>query len=398
MSRSIGSQAVTANMVHEPKAAARYVSPASGEEFSSEKALWSTNDGLHLNLTLGHGLKADQIATKENSLWRYAAAIRVDAANAISLGEGWTPLIDSNWGGRDTSFKLEFVAPSGSFKDRGTTVLFTYLRNVGVTSVLEDSSGNAGASMATYAAAGGMKCRILVPAAAPRAKIAQIAAMGAEVQLVGGTRQDVAQEALKQAKEIFYASHNWQPFFIEGTKTLAFELWEQSGFKAPDAVVVPVGYGSNVLGLWIGFNELLRAGVVDRVPRIYAVQAENCAAFYKAWSQGVDEFVPFEPKPTIADGIASLHPVRMKEVIDAVRNSGGAVVAVSETEITTALGQLAQRGFFVEPTSASAGAALTRLQQQRLISAQERVVMVLTGSGLKAAEKVGDVLGVLLKN
>ncbi len=386
------------NTVQEQKATARYVSPTSGEEFSSEKALWSANDGSHLNLTLGHGLKADQIAMKESSLWRYAAAIRVDAANKISLGEGWTPLIDSNWCGRDTSFKLEYVAPSGSFKDRGTTVLFTYLRSVGVTTVLEDSSGNAGASMATYAAAGGMKCRILVPSAAPRAKIAQIAAMGAEVQLVGGTRQDVAQEALKQAKVVFYASHNWQPFFIEGTKTLAFELWEQSGFKAPDAVVVPVGYGSNVLGLWIGFNELLRAGVVDRVPRIYAVQAENCAAFYKAWSHGVDTFVPFEPKPTMADGIASLHPVRMKEVIGAVRESGGAVVAVSESEIATALGQLAQRGFFVEPTSASAGAALTQLQQQKLISGQERVVLVLTGSGLKAAEKVGDVLGVLPKN
>lgn len=398
MFSDICAQRPTGMTLHEPKPAACYVSSVSGEEFSSEKGLWSAADGSPLNLTLGHGLRPDQIQSSTNSLWRYAAAIRVDATHPISLGEGWTPLIDSQWGGRDIQFKLEFVAPSGSFKDRGTTVLFTYLRNVGITSVLEDSSGNAGASMATYAAAGGMKCRILVPAAAPRAKIAQIAAMGAEVQLVGGTRQDVAQEALRQSKDIFYASHNWQPFFIEGTKTLAFELWEQSGFKVPDAVVVPVGYGSNVLGLSIGFNELLRAGVVDRTPRIYAVQAENCAPFYQAWSRGVDTFVPFEPKPTMADGIASLHPVRMKEVIGAVRESRGAVVAVSETEIATALGQLAQRGFFVEPTSASAGAALTRLQQQKLISADDHVVMVLTGSGLKAAEKVGDVLGVLPKS
>jgi len=398
VSRSAATSAAAEKRVSQPKVAARYVSPVTGEAFSTEKALWSTKDGSHLNLSVGDGLKADQIATDKRSLWRYAAAIRVDATNPISLGEGWTPLIDGNWGGHDVSFKLEYVAPSGSFKDRGTTVLFTYLRNVGVTSVLEDSSGNAGASMATYAAAGNMKCRILVPAAAPRAKIAQIAAMGAEVQLVGGTRQDVVLEALRQAKEIFYASHNWQPFFIEGTKTLAFELWEQLEFKTPDAVVVPVGYGSNVLGLWIGFNELLRAGVVDRAPRIYAVQAENCAAFHKAWSKGVDEFVPFEPKPTIADGIASLHPVRMKEVLGAVRASGGAVVAVSESEIATALGQLAQRGFFVEPTSASAGAALTQLQQQGLVAADERVVVVLTGSGLKAADKVGDVLGVLPRN
>lgn len=378
-------------------ATTQYVSARDGESFSSERAVWCAKDGAHLNLSLGSGLKPDQIAQGVRSLWRYAVAIRVDGANPISLGEGWTPLIGSEWAGRKTLFKLEYVAPSGSFKDRGTSVLFTYLRNAGVTSVLEDSSGNAGASMATYAAAGNMKCRILVPAVAPRAKIAQIAAMGADVQLVAGSRQDVATEALRQAKQIFYASHNWQPFFLEGTKTLAFELWEQLGFTVPDAVVVPVGYGSNVLGLSIGFNELLRAGVVKQLPRIYAVQAENCAAFHTAWRAGVDHWVTFEPKPTVADGIASFQPVRMKEVLSAVRDSGGEVVAVSEADIATALGELARRGFFVEPTSATVGAAVAQLQERGMIGVQERVVMVLTGSGLKAAEKVGDVLGVLPK-
>lgn len=397
MNRHLTSAAATAD----PPASSglpSYVSAANGARVTAERALWRAADGGHLNLSPGLGLKAEQIAKDVRSLWRYAAAIRVDATHPITLGEGWTPLIASQWAGHHTQFKLEYVAPSGSFKDRGTSVLFTYLRNVGVTSVLEDSSGNAGASMATYAAAGNMKCRILVPAAAPRAKVAQIAAMGADVQLVDGSRQDVATEALRQAEQIFYASHNWQPFFLEGTKTLAFELWEQLGFSAPDAVVVPVGYGSNVLGLSIGFNELLHAGVIKKMPRIYAVQAENCAAFHTAWRAGVDHWVKFEPKPTVADGIASFQPVRMKEVLNAVRESGGEVLAVSEAEIATALGELARRGFFVEPTSATAGAALTQLHAQGRIGAQERVVMVLTGSGLKAAEKVGDLLGVLPKS
>ena len=375
--------------------AARYIAPQSGEEFGTDRALWCAPDGSHLNLNPGAGIRRDQIVSATRSLWRYAAAIRVDAQNPISLGEGWSPLIESEWDSRRNLFKLEYVSPTGSFKDRGTSVLFTYLRNVGVMSVLEDSSGNAGASMATYAAAGGLRCRILVPATAPKAKIAQIAAMGADIKLVGGSRQDVALEAQKQAKQIFYASHNWQPFFLEGTKTLAFEIWEQLDFTAPDAIVVPVGYGSNVLGLSLGFGELLRCGAIKRIPRIYAVQAENCAAFYAAWTRGLDHWVEFEAKPTMADGIASLRPVRMKEVLSAVRTSGGAVVAVSEDEIVAALRQLARRGFFVEPTSATAGAALTHLQQRKLIGARDKVVTVLTGSGLKAAEKVGDILGVL---
>jgi threonine synthase len=150
--------------------------------------------------------------------------------------------------------KLEFMMPTGSFKDRGMTTLITYLKRRGITRVLEDSSGNAGASLAAYAAAAGMGCRILVPETASYPKIAQMAATGADVMTIKGSRQDVADAALRYASEIFYASHNWQPFFVEGTKTLAYELWEQLGFSAPENVVVPLGYGSNVCGCERGFR------------------------------------------------------------------------------------------------------------------------------------------------
>ena len=163
------------------------------------------------------------------------------------------------------------------------------------------------------------------PAAAPRGKIVQIAASGAEVardpRHPPGRHRSGAAAAVGES---FYASHNWQPFFIEGTKTLAYELWEQLGFRVPDNILVPTGYGSNILGLDRGFDELERNGEIDRRPRLFAVQAANCAAFGAAWEAGADDYVPFAPAPTVADGIATVKPVRTREVLRAMRRSGGA--------------------------------------------------------------------------
>jgi threonine synthase len=273
------------------------------------------------------------------------------------------------------------------------TVMVTYLRRHGIERVLEDSSGNAGASLAAYAAAAGMQARILVPETASYPKIAQIAAAGADVVTIPGTRQDVADAALAMSSETFYASHNRQAFFAEGTKTLAYELWEQLGFHAPDNVVVPLGYGANVLGCAQGFDELRRAGEIVRLPRIFAVQAANCAPYHAAFAAGVEELVPTEIKPTVAEGIASSKPTRVREVLQAVRTSAGSVVAVSETEITAALAALARRGLYVEPTSAAAAAGLSQLVLRGLVGAQQTTVLVLTGSGLKAGERIGELLG-----
>src|SRR5262249_13548758 len=157
-------------------------------------------------------------------------------------------------------------------------------------------------------------------------KIVQIAASGAAVEPIPGTRQAVTEAALAATGDSFYASHNWHPFFIEGTKTLAYELWEQLGFEVPDNVLVPTRYGSNIRGLDRGFDELLRRGEIARMPRLFAVQAENCAAFAAAWSGDPD----FAPQPTVADGIATVRPVRAAEVLAALRRAGGGVVAVPE--------------------------------------------------------------------
>jgi len=369
-----------------------YIEPQTGRTYPVDRPRWCGDDGAHLNLTAGPGLKRNDIQRDRYDVWRYAAAIGVGQTNIVTMGEGWTPLITGEWSGAKTLFKLEFMMPTGSFKDRGMTVMVTYLQSRGLDHVLEDSSGNAGASLSAYAAAAGMRCRILVPETASYPKIAQIAACGADVVTIRGSRQDVADTAVRMSREIFYASHNWVPFFTEGTKTLAYELWEQLGFRAPDNVVTPLGYGSNVTGCLRGFEELVRNGEIERMPRIFGVQAENCAPYYAAHKAGGEGLVPTDIKPTIAEGIASSKPTRVKEVLNGVRESGGSIVAVSESEIVEALGAFARKGLYVEPTSASAGAGLTQLLGSGEIEPDQTTILVLTGTGLKASERIGELL------
>jgi threonine synthase len=374
--------------------AVKYVDPSTGRTYPLTEARWCGENGHYLNLGPAPGLGRGEIETSRHSVWRYAKALLVPFDHAVSLGEGWTPLVPGDWNGAPILFKLEFTMPTGSFKDRGMTVMVSYLRSHGVDRVLEDSSGNAGASLSAYAAAGGLTCRILVPETASFPKIAQIAACGADVVTIPGSRQDVADAALRQSAEMFYASHNWQPLFVEGIKTLAYELWEQLGFRPPDNVVVPLGYGSNVLGCDRGFDELRRRGEIHARPRLFGVQAVNCAPYHAAFRVGAERLVPTAIAPTIAEGIATAKPTRVTEVLRAVRESGGAIVAVEEGEIVEALGALARKGLYVEPTAAAAAAGLRRLLASGAIRPAETTVLVLTGSGLKASAAIGDLLKV----
>jgi threonine synthase len=371
---------------------ATYLCPVCCHSYVADRPRWRCECGSHLNLGPGRRLTRGDITAGDASLWRYASALALRGPPRVSLGEGWTPLVPRRWQGANVLFKLESQMPTGSFKDRGTAVMINHLLEVGVGAIHEDSSGNAGASVATYAAACGIPCRIYVPASAPRGKLVQIATAGADVRAIQGSRQAITEAALAASDDSFYASHNWQPFFIEGTKTLAFELWEQIGFRLPDNILVPTGYGSNILGLARGFDELERGGAIEAWPRLFAVQAANCTAFAAAWAAGEARFVPFTASPTIADGIASPRPVRIAEVLRALHRSNGGVVTVAEDEITPALAALGRLGLFVEPTAATACAALTQLLGSGTIGPHETTVVVLTGSGLKAADRIGELL------
>jgi threonine synthase len=295
-------------------------------------------------------------------------------------------------GGASALVKCEWFMPTGSFKDRGASVMLSLLRAQGVAHVLEDSSGNGGAAVAAYAAAGGMRAKILVPASTSPAKTVQSRASGAEIELVPGSRQDCADEALRQAKDIFYASHNWHPFFLHGTKTLAYELWEDLGFVAPDNVIVPCGAGSNVLGCGIGFAELQRAGEITKLPRIFAAQPENCAPIARAFLKQP----AVAAVPTIAEGTAIAQPIRTPEVLAVLHESQGSAVMLTEAEIGAATLELARTGIYVEPTCAQAAAAFTKLLEAGTIRADETTVVVLTGTGLKSTPRIAELLGVAI--
>jgi len=223
------------------ESACAYLDPRTGRTWPLDAPRWRGDGQAPLLLTPLPGIARDAIRREVRSLWRYAAALPFAPEEPISMGEGCTPLLPRRIAGAAALLKCEWLMPTGSFKDRGASVMLSLLRAQGVSQVLEDSSGNGGAAIAAYAAAGGMRAKILVPASTSPAKTVQARASGAEIELVPGSRQDCAEEALRQAERIFYASHNWHPFFLHGTKTLAYELWEELGFRAPDNVVVPCG-------------------------------------------------------------------------------------------------------------------------------------------------------------
>jgi threonine synthase len=266
--------------------------------------------------------------------------------------------------------------------------MLSKIKELDIEQVVEDSSGNAGASVAAYAARAHIRCSIYVPAATSPGKILQAEMYGAEVIRVPGSREATAAAVQEAAKTTYYASHNWSPYFLEGTKTFAFELWEQLGWQAPELVITPVGNGSLLLGAYHGFSELLTAGLIPKLPCLIGVQAAGCAPLYQAYQQGLIITPPITKSETIAEGISIAEPVHGREILQAVRETGGSIEVVSDQEIWETLQKLAQQGIYVEPTAAVAPAALTALLQRRTFPEDSTAVVALTGIGLKATEKL----------
>jgi threonine synthase len=325
-------------------------------------------------------------------MWRYAEALAV-SGDPVSLGEPMTPLVAIEHGGRRVELKCDYLLPSGSYKDRGAATLLSHLRAIGVRRAVEDSSGNAAASLAAYAARAGIQLTVFCPASASPGKLAQIRLHGADLRLIEGPRPRATEalEAHLAATGEFYASHLWHPFFLEGIKTLAFEIAEQRGWRAPGGVLCPVGAGSILLGLWRGFQELEQAGIIDRVPRLFAVQSERNCPVALAHERGADEVERVDSQPTLAEGIA-VAPVRGGEVLAAVRKTMGGVVRIPEDEIARGLRALGGHGIGVEPTSAVVLPALERLRAAGRIRDDEDVVLVLSGSALKAGARLAELI------
>lgn len=312
-------------------------------------------------------------------LWRYKRFLTPDTIGPITLGEGWTPMIETIHSGRPILLKLESMNPTGSFKDRGAAVLVSVLKAQDTPAVYDDSSGNAGAALAAYAARAGMQAKLYVPASAAPQKLAQIRVYGATLETVDGPRSEAAKaaEAAFDRGERVYASHIWNPFSVFAHRTIAYEIWEQLRGNAPHTIVVPLGHGSQLLGMAAGFEELLQAGLISQVPRLIGVQAAACAPIYESQQAQVAS----SELPTLAEGIRIIHPIRAKRVLQAITRSLGAIVAVDEQEIVGGIAALAHEGVLAEPTSAVVWAGLARVMSD--IPEGAKIVLTITGSGQK---------------
>lgn len=286
----------------------------------------------------------------------------------VSLGEGNTPMISLD----GFYFKLDFLNPTGSYKDRGSATLISKLFGVGVRSISEDSSGNAGASIAAYGARAGMDVAVYLPVGARGVKVKQIEAYGGRIVRVEGSRRDVAAAAESSGR--YFASHVWQPEFRDGVRTLAYEIARDLGWKSPDSVFLPTSAGTLLLGVYSGFKHLLESSVIDRMPKLVAVQTEQVSPVY-AKLKGL-RYEPPKTVNSLADALVSTEPVLLEEMVGVLKECGDCVV-VSEEEIAAAHAELARKGLLVEYSSATAYAAAKKHAEGGV------AVVVLTGSGLK---------------
>lgn len=305
-----------------------------------------------------------------------------DATKFLSLGAGGTPLVPFPFMGREVHLKCEYANPSGSFKDRGTAVLVSAIQERRIIEVVEDSSGNAGTSLAAYAAAYGIRARIYIPGYASGPKRAQIESYGAQVIPVPGTRADVSKAVYEEAQEgAAYASHAYLPHGLAGMATIAFELYEQLG-QPPGAVLTPIGQGTLLLGLAYGFRALKEAGKTDTLPRLVGVQAANCAPIWEAFHGRQSDSSARVAGTTLAEGICIVRPLRGEKVVHEIRESGGEVVKVSEDAIRRGKTELGRKGIHVEPTSAVIWDGIRQVLDQL----PDPVVAILSGSGYKSLD------------
>lgn len=350
----------------------------SGAVYDGAAPIWRSEAGGLLDVRFEARFPRERIAARAPSMWRYREALPIENDRSItSLGEPLTPLVEADVLGRRLLLKLDHLFPTGSYKDRGAAVLISRARELGVRRVVEDSSGNAGAAIAAYAARAGIRAEIFVPEANTPAKLAQIRSYGTTLRPIPGPRAASADAAMAAAERTYYASHVWNPFFFHGTKTFAYEIVEQLGWQAPDGVIVPTGNGTLLIGAYIGLRDLVGAGVIPRIPPLFAVQAATCAPLLES---------PPPPGPTLAEGIAIADPPRAAQCREILRETGGAVLAVTDAEIVAALRATCASGFFIEPTSAAAIAAAARADLPG------RVVTAVTGHGLKAAATIARCL------
>jgi threonine synthase len=384
-----------------------YACSICGKRYTPQEVTYTCpDDGGNLNVLLDwEQIKADwspaQIAkSRDWSIWRYLPLLPVDDPGCWGTplrSVGWTPIYDTaplaaEVGVRKLWLKDDGRNPTASFKDRASAVAVARAREIGAQVVITASTGNAGAALAGMAAAAGVQAIILAPKSAPPAKIAQLLIFGARVILVDGTYDDAFDLSLSAAAEFDWYCRNtgYNPFTAEGKKTAAFEIAEQLSnaervdrWHVPDAVLVSVGDGNIISGIHKGFKDLYELGWIERVPRIFGIQSTGSAAITNAYRAGTEQIEPVQAD-TLADSISVDRPRDGVRALRAATETGGAYLAVPDDSILDAIAELGSRvGLFAEPAGATPYAGLKAACEAGLLGANDEVLVVITGSGLK---------------
>ncbi|MGH9393637.1 MAG: threonine synthase [Terriglobales bacterium] len=326
----------------------------------------------------------------DRSMWKYQELLPSDAP--VTLGEGQTPLLHARrlgaaMGGSRLFVKDEGLNPTGSFKARGLGCAVTMLKQFGVRKIAIPTAGNAGSALAAYAAQAGIEAHIFAPADVPKGNLAEYKFYGAKVQLVDGLISDCA-KLVQQGRERegwYDVSTMKEPYRVEGKKTMGYEVVEQLGWRVPDVLFYPTGGGVGLIGMWKGFDELEQLGWIGSArPRMVAVQASGCDPVVRAFESGADQMVACANANTMAAGLRVPKPYADKIILEILRASHGAAVAVSDAEILGAVRELAStEGVFAAPEGAAAVVAARRLYASGWMRPEETVVLYNTGGGLK---------------
>jgi threonine synthase len=316
------------------------------------------------------------------SIFRYRAFMPVESETwrEISLGEGMTPVIRFD---EDILLKMDYCMPTLSFKDRGAAVLIAHCKEIGIEAVVQDSSGNAGNSVAAYCAKAGIDCEIFVPEGTSDKKIAMIKAHGARVNIIPGSRDNCANacRARVDADGKYYASHVYNPYFYEGTKTYLYEVYEQLG-RIPQNLFIPLGNGTLFIGVVRALEHLLESGIISAMPNVLAVQSERCDPFARAVSAGLKQPAGVAPMPTMAEGIAIGVPMRGEEILASIYQYNFQVITAPEARILEARARLAEKGIYCEHTTAATYAA--QMQYTEMHGRLRDCLIPMCGAGLKS--------------
>ncbi len=355
--------------------------------FSTDTPIWQCACGGLIDIELSAQLPLRKLNKKQYTMWRYREMLPVESdENIVSFNEGFTPLVEVNISNRKVFFKQDYLFPTGSFKDRGASVLVSKMKELSIKKAIIDSSGNAACAVSAYCARANIECLVLVPENTSKEKLIQIRNYGAKLFVVQGNRDETAQVAMKMAEKIYYASHYYNPFFLHGTKTIAYEVAEQFKWHLPDTIILPVGNGTLLLGAYIGFSELSKQSAIKHIPKLIGIQSERCAPLFHMFRKNMNTIPDFTPRSTIAEGIAVGRPPRAWQIIDAIKKTKGTILTVSDNEIKNALRTISKSGIYIEPTS---GAAVAGVRKYLKIARKNEVILsTFTGHGLKSQKEL----------